>query len=143
MPGPGPGERQGPGPGRRPGTGPSWGPVPPQRPVAHRASDPLLAEQLQADPALLRLRAAHRRPVFTVAGAVIALYLLNGLLASEVRGVMAVSIAGPLNTGLALSLLQCVTTVWAVLWYARHAGSRLDPDRSQLRDRFDERGEAR
>ncbi|MFD1661752.1 DUF485 domain-containing protein [Streptomyces caeni] len=143
--GAGPWQGQGPsrGPGRRPGPGPSWGPAPPQRPAAHRATALPVAERLQAEPALLRLRAAHRRPVFTVTGAVIALYLLNGLLASEARGVMAVPIAGPLNTGLALSLLQCVTTVWAVRWYARHARTRLDPDRSQLRDRLDERGEAR
>ncbi|MFF8942751.1 DUF485 domain-containing protein [Streptomyces sp. NPDC014864] len=88
---------------------------------------PYVPERPQDDPALLRLRTARRRPVFTVAGAVVALYLLNALLASEARGLLAVRIAGPLNTGLAMSLLQCLTTVWAVHWYNRHARTHFDP----------------
>ncbi|QKV96206.1 DUF485 domain-containing protein [Streptomyces sp. NA02950] len=79
-----------------------------------------------ADPDLRRLRAARRRPVFTVVGVVVGLYVINALLASEVRSVMAVQVAGPLNFGLGLALFQCVTTVWAIRWYARHATTVLD-----------------
>ncbi|MFI1167230.1 DUF485 domain-containing protein [Streptomyces sp. NPDC020801] len=118
-------------------------PPPPAHPAAHGAPAPSVPERHQADPDLLRLRAARRRPVFTVAGGVIALYLLNALLASEARGVMAVPIAGPLNTGLAMSLLQCLTTVWAVRWYNRHARTRFDADGPRLRDRLESREDAR
>ncbi|TQK50512.1 uncharacterized membrane protein (DUF485 family) [Streptomyces sp. SLBN-118] len=123
--------------------GPPWAsdslrePSPPQRPV------PTVYEQLQADPGLQRLRAARRRPVFAVAGAVVGLYLLNALLAGEARGFMAVGVAGPLNIGLALSLIQCVTTAWAVWWYTRYARNFLDPDGRRLRAHVEKRENTR
>ncbi|MFJ3336366.1 DUF485 domain-containing protein [Streptomyces sp. NPDC086766] len=167
--GPGPWRNSDPGQGSGPwrGQGPWTDPGPWQRPAAygrptppprphpaaygaphsatyHSATfaAPYAPEPPQDDPALPRLRAARRRPVFTVAGAVVALYLLNALLASEARGVMAVRIAGPLNTGLAMSLVQCLTTVWAVRWYNRHARTHFDPG-PHPGDRFGSREDAR
>ncbi|MFD8308778.1 DUF485 domain-containing protein [Streptomyces sp. NPDC059690] len=90
-------------------------------------------QQLQADHALLRLRAARRRPTFTMVGAIFSLYVLEILLANEAVGFMAVPLAGPLNVGLALSLLQCVTSACAVRWYARHARRVLDPEAARVR----------
>lgn len=134
---------------------PSFPPPPPWEPGAPNEPDPLwetgpprkpvmsVFEQLQTDQGLQRLRAARRRPVFAVAGAVVALYVLNALLAGEARGFMAVQVAGPLNIGLILSLIQCVTTVLAVWWYTRHARTFLDPDGRRLRARFEKRDNAR
>ncbi|MFF4561369.1 DUF485 domain-containing protein [Streptomyces sp. NPDC001435] len=118
-------------------------PPPRAHPAMYAAPAPYVPERPKDDPALLRLRAARRRPVFTVAGAVIALYLINALLASEARGVMAVRIAGPLNAGLAMSLLQCVTTVWAVRWYNRHARTRFAPGGPHPGDQSGSREDAR
>jgi uncharacterized membrane protein (DUF485 family) len=117
--------------------GPGWEPGPPQAQV------PSVFEQLQGDPGLQRLREARRRPVFAVTGAVIGLYLLNALLASEARDFMAVQVAGPLNIALVLSLVQCATTVWAVWWYTRHARRFFDPDGRRLRAHFEEKGNTR
>jgi uncharacterized membrane protein (DUF485 family) len=118
-------------------------PPPRAHPAKYGAPAPYVPERPTDDPALLRLRAARRRPVFTVAGAVIALYLINALLASEARGVMAVRIAGPLNAGLAMSLLQCVTTLWAVRWYNRHARTHFAPGGPYPGDRSGSREDAR
>ncbi|MGI5404414.1 DUF485 domain-containing protein [Streptomyces sp. CA-135486] len=128
---------------------PPWDPGTPREPVSlwepGTPREPALSvfEQLQTDEGLQRLRAARRRPVFAVAGAVVALYLLNALLAGEARGFMAVRVAGPLNIGLILSLIQCLTTVLAVRWYTRHARTVLDPDGRRLRARFEKRENAR
>ena len=116
---------------------PLWEPGPPRNPVLS------VFAQLQSDQGLQRLRAARRRPVFAVAGAVVALYLLNALLAGEARGFMAVRVAGPLNIGLVLSLIQCLTTALALWWYARHARTFLDPDGRRLKARFEKRENAR
>ncbi|MFE9772025.1 DUF485 domain-containing protein [Streptomyces sp. NPDC005931] len=93
---------------------------------------------MRSEPALLRLRKARGRPVFTVAGAVVVFSLVNALLAGEARDVMGVRLAGPLNIGLALSLLQCATTGWAVWWYGRHARTSIDPDSARVRSRLEE-----
>jgi uncharacterized membrane protein (DUF485 family) len=142
---PGPPQAQGwePGPPQAQG----WEPGPPQaqgwEPGPPQAQVPSVFEQLQGDPGLQRLREARRRPVFAVTGAVIGLYLLNALLASEARDFMAVQVAGPLNIALVLSLVQCATTVWAVWWYTRHARRFFDPDGRRLRAHFEEKGNTR
>jgi uncharacterized membrane protein (DUF485 family) len=76
------------------------------------------------------------RPVFRVAGAIGGLYMLVAVLASEARDFMATELAGPLNIGLALGLLQCVTTAWATWWYVRHARATIDPLAGHLRSHY-------
>ncbi|MFE7767031.1 DUF485 domain-containing protein [Streptomyces sp. NPDC057438] len=76
--------------------------------------------------ALRELRAARRRPA-RVAAAVVVAQMSGVVLANEAPGVMAIDWAGPLNIGLTLVLAQVVFTGWAVLWYARYAGRRLEP----------------
>lgn len=100
-------------------------------------------QHLQAHHAMLRLRAARRRPIFTMVGAIFSLYVLEILLANEAGGFMAVPLAGPLNVGLALSLLQCVTTACAVRWYAHHTRRVLDPEAAQVRALLREWGQKR
>lgn len=97
---------------------------------------PALSPSRQADPescpgprqttALSELRAARRRPA-QVAAAVVAAQMAGVVLVNEAPSVMAIAWAGPLNIGLTLVLAQVVFTGWAVLWYARYAGSRLEP----------------
>ncbi|MER8012629.1 DUF485 domain-containing protein [Streptomyces sp. NPDC094149] len=110
----------------------------------HRDIDARAAalQQLQTDDALLRLRAVRRRPIFVMVGAIFSLYVLEILLANEAVGFMAVSVAGPLNVGLTLSLLQCVTTACAIRWYARHAQRVVDPEAARVRALLRDRGQA-
>lgn len=75
---------------------------------------------------LRELRAARRRPA-RVAAAVLGAQMTGVVLANEAPGVMAVSLAGPLNIGLTLVLVQLAITGWAVLWYSRYARNTLEP----------------
>lgn len=75
---------------------------------------------------LRELRAARRRPA-RVAASVLGAQMTGVVLANEAPGVMAVSLAGPLNIGLTLVLVQLVITGWAVLWYSRYARNTLEP----------------
>ncbi|MBT2369133.1 DUF485 domain-containing protein [Streptomyces sp. ISL-10] len=93
--------------------------------------------------ALAELRAARRSKVFPVATAVLGLYLINALLASTAGDVMAVKLVGHLNLGLGLALLQCGTTLAACRWYARYAGTTLDPLVERARAGLGFRGEER
>ncbi|MET7934121.1 DUF485 domain-containing protein [Streptomyces sp. NPDC005322] len=118
-------------------------PPPPWERGSRRKPAPSSDRRRHADPGQRRPQAARRRPVFAVTGAVVGLYLFNALLAGEVRGVMSVQIAGPLNIGLGLALFQCVTTVWAARWYAHHATTVLDPEGRRLRAHAEQRRNAR
>ncbi|MGP4002673.1 DUF485 domain-containing protein [Streptomyces sp. 8N706] len=100
-------------------------------PPGRQGPRPGAAAPPEADPT--RLLAQRLRPVFAVTGAVVGLYLLNALLAAQAREFLGIQVVGPLNIGLALGLLQCVTTVWAGRWYARHAQASLDPLGAGLR----------
>ncbi|WP_345016580.1 DUF485 domain-containing protein [Streptomyces shaanxiensis] len=93
--------------------------------------------------ALVELRAARRSRVFPVATAVLGLYLLNALLVSTARDVMAIRVVGHLNVGLGLALLQCGTTLAVCRWYARYASTTLDPLAERARAGLGARGEQR
>ncbi|WP_329568027.1 hypothetical protein [Streptomyces sp. NBC_01361] len=43
-----------------------------------------------------------------------------------------------MNAGLCLGLLQCGVTVWAAQWYARYAGTALDPLGADVRRAFEQ-----
>lgn len=88
--------------------------------------------QIQADPAIGRLRAA-RRPVVAVLGVVFGLYLLNSLLAVLAPGLLAVHLLGSVNVGMGLNLLLGALVLAVTQWYARHA-RRVDRLAAQVRD---------
>ncbi|MEV4331637.1 DUF485 domain-containing protein [Streptomyces sp. NPDC049597] len=90
-----------------------------------------------------RLRGERRSRVFPVAAAVVGLYLLNALLANLAGGLMAARLVGHLNIGLALALLQCAGTLLVCRWYARHAGTTLDPLAARVRAGLGPRGSRR
>lgn len=72
-----------------------------------------------------RAREARRRAL--LAGVpVVALYVLIIVSANAGRDFMALSVAGPLNVGLSLGLLQLVVVAACVLWYGRYAATSLD-----------------
>ncbi|KUO15301.1 DUF485 domain-containing protein [Streptomyces dysideae] len=90
------------------------------------ASGTTLSAALEAAGVPRRARAAHRRAL--LAGApVIALYLLISGSANAARDFMALPVAGPLNVGLGLGLLQLVAVAAWVLWYGRYSETSLDP----------------
>jgi uncharacterized membrane protein (DUF485 family) len=67
----------------------------------------------------------HRRAL--LAGIpVVALYVLIIGSATGARGFMSLPVAGPLNVGLSLGLLQLVVVAAFVLWYGRYAATSLD-----------------
>lgn len=131
-PGSGHGFPHGPGHGFPPGS---------ERTFQRPEPTPSVFELLRDDRRLGRLRTARRRAVFRGTGAVAALYLLDALLANGAPDFMAEEVAGPLNIGLALGLLQCGTTAWVAWWYGHHARTFLDPEAERLRALF-ERQEA-
>lgn len=104
--------------------------------VPEPVCDPVAAEVFRPARALRRLRAARRRPV-RVAIALLALYLVNAALANAAPALMAVSLAGPVNIGLALVLAQLSLTSGAVVWYGRYAAAHLDPLAERLGTSFD------
>ncbi|BBC36171.1 hypothetical protein SGFS_074650 [Streptomyces graminofaciens] len=68
-----------------------------------------------------------RRHAFLVAAPVIVLYVMISGLSEVARDFMAVSVAGPLNVGLLLGLVQLVAVAAWVQWYARYCGTSVDP----------------
>ncbi|WP_371572685.1 DUF485 domain-containing protein [Streptomyces sp. NBC_01314] len=68
-----------------------------------------------------------RRHAFLVAAPVIALYLVISCLGEAAKEVMAVPVAGPLNVGLLLGLVQLVAVAGWVQWYARYCRTSIDP----------------
>ena len=68
-----------------------------------------------------------RRRAFLVAAPVIALYLLISSLSEVAEDVMSVPVAGPLNVGLLLGLVQLVAVAAWVQWYAGYCRKSVDP----------------
>ncbi|MET8679712.1 DUF485 domain-containing protein [Streptomyces sp. NPDC004647] len=99
-----------------------------------------LYEEIGATEDFQWLRTARRSRTFAVTGAVLALYVFHAVLANEARGVMAARVVGHLNVGLSLWLLQCVTTVVVVSWYARYARNTLDPSAARMRAGYERAG---
>jgi hypothetical protein len=76
--------------------------------------------------ALGTLRAARGRPA-RIATAVVGGQLCAVVLATEAPSVMGVTVAGPLNVGLALVLVQLGLAAWTLVWYGRYGKKELDP----------------
>jgi hypothetical protein len=90
------------------------------------ASGVTLSDALQSAGAKRTVRGVRRR-AFLVASPVIALYLVISSMSEAAKDVMAVSVAGPLNVGLLLGLVQLVAVAAWVQWYARYCRTSVDP----------------
>ena len=90
-------------------------------------------EQAQASPGFRALRRRLRRFVFPMSALVFGWYLAYVLLASYAKPFMAIKLAGNVTVGLALGLLQFVSTFVITTRYVRRA---VDPAAAEVRRRM-------
>lgn len=84
-----------------------------------------------------RLRKTHRSFVFPMAVAFLVWYLLYVVLAIYAPGFMSTTVAGNINLGLVLGLLQFVTTFGITAAYVAFANRTLDPQATALREELE------
>ena len=101
----------------------------------HRASGSVY-EQAQASPEFRALRGRLRRFVFPMSALFLCWYLAYVLLASYARPFMAIKLMGNINVGLALGLLQFVSTFVITTLYVRFARRDIDPAAAEIRRRM-------
>ena len=101
----------------------------------HPATSPAATvyEEVQRTPEFQDLRHRLRRFVFPMSAAFLAWYLLYVLLASYAPAFMATKVAGNINIGLVIGLLQFVSTFAITAVYVRYANRHLDPSAERLR----------
>jgi uncharacterized membrane protein (DUF485 family) len=97
-------------------------------------------EQVQGSPEFADLRSRLRRFVFPMSAAFLIWYLVYVLLASYAPEFMATKVAGNINVGLIIGLLQFVSTFVIATVYVRYASRNLDPAAERIRKRIE--GEA-
>ena len=97
-------------------------------------------EQIQVSPEFAELRARFRRFVFPMSVAFLIWYLVYVLLAAYAPEFMSTKLAGNLNVGLLIGLLQFVSTFVITTVYVRYADQNLDPRAAEIRDRMEGSG---
>ncbi|WP_327729169.1 DUF485 domain-containing protein [Streptomyces sp. NBC_00487] len=98
-----------------------------------RAPQQLRSLPSRNDAAALRKLRAARKPPAKVAAAVAGGQVCAVVLAAEVPGFMGTGLLGPVNIGLVLILVELALAAWAMVWYGRYAGTKLDPVAARLR----------
>ncbi|MEV6066027.1 DUF485 domain-containing protein [Nocardia sp. NPDC052001] len=91
-------------------------------------------QQIYDSPEFQRLRRRFRLFVFPMAALFLAWYALYVLLADYAHDFMATEVAGNINLGLILGLLQFLSTFVITGVYVRFAERRLDPIADAIRD---------
>jgi uncharacterized membrane protein (DUF485 family) len=94
-------------------------------------------EQIQASSEFVKLRARLRRFVFPMSVAFLAWYLLYVLLAAYQPEFMSIKLAGNLNVGLLIGVLQFVSTFVITTIYVSYANKHLDPSAEQIRGQLE------
>lgn len=102
-----------------------------------RHRGPSVYEVIQASDDFGLLRARFRSFVVPAAIAFLSWYFLYVLLAAFAPGFMAIRIAGSINIGIVLGLLQFASTFTITVLYGRWARTRLDPVADDLRERIE------
>ena len=92
---------------------------------------------VQSSEQFQRLRKTHRSFVFPMAVAFLVWYLLYVVLAIYAPGFMSTPVAGNINLGLVLGLLQFVTTFGITAAYVAFANRTLDPQATALREELE------
>lgn len=98
-------------------------------------ADPWVAAQQSAD--FVALRRKLRRFIFPMTGLFLVWYLVYVLLAAFAADFMAIRVAGNINIGLIIGLLQFVSTFLIATLYARYANKNLDPIGRRIRERLE------
>lgn len=80
------------------------------------------------------LRQRLRKFVFPVSAIFLGWYLIYVLLADYAHGFMSIKLAGNINVGLVLGLLQFVSTFVITTLYVRFANKNLDPVAERIRE---------
>lgn len=90
-------------------------------------------QQVQGSAEFVELRRRLRVFVFPMTVLFLAWYLLYVLLADYAHGFMATKVAGNVNVGLIIGLLQFVSTFLITGLYVRYANRKLDPVADKIR----------
>jgi uncharacterized membrane protein (DUF485 family) len=90
---------------------------------------------IQRSPDFIRLRERIRRFVFPMTALFLGWYFCYVLLAAYARSFMSYRLFGEINVGLALGLLQFVSTVLITIGYVRFARRNVDPEVLRIRER--------
>ena len=99
--------------------------------------DPNLYQEIQASPEFVELRHRLRRFVFPMSAIFLVWYLAYVLLAAYEPEFMSIKLAGNLNIGLFIGILQFISTFVITTIYVRYANKNLDPAAERLRERFE------
>jgi len=99
--------------------------------------DPNLYQEIQASPEFVELRHRLRRFVFPMSAIFLVWYLAYVLLAAYEPEFMSIKLAGNLNVGLLIGILQFISTFVITTIYVRYANRNLDPAAERLRERFE------
>lgn len=91
----------------------------------------------QASPEFASLRRRLRSFVFPVSVLFLGWYLIYVLLADYAHGFMSIKLAGNINVGLVLGLLQFVSTFVITTLYVRYANRHLDPAAEEIKQRLE------
>jgi uncharacterized membrane protein (DUF485 family) len=94
-------------------------------------------EQIQASPDFTELRRKLRRFIFPMSAVFLIWYLGYVLLAAFESEFMSIKLAGNINVGLVIGLLQFVSTFAITAVYVRYAKKNLDPAAEELRERME------
>jgi uncharacterized membrane protein (DUF485 family) len=106
-----------------------------KRVSASPPTDPWIATRNSADFTLLRRR--FHGFVFPMTAFFLIWYLLYVLLAAFAPAFMAIKVAGNINAGLIIGLLQFVTTFAITTIYVRFATKNLDPVADRIREQIE------
>lgn len=90
-------------------------------------------EEIQASSQFADLRNRLRRFVFPMSVAFLIWYLAYVLLAAYAPDFMSIKLAGNLNVGLLIGVLQFVTTFAITTIYVQYANKHLDPAAERIR----------
>ncbi|MGH3949756.1 MAG: DUF485 domain-containing protein [Pseudonocardiaceae bacterium] len=93
--------------------------------------------RVHSSPEFAQLRRRLRRFIFPMTAFFLGWYLLYVLLADYAHGFMSIKVAGNINVGLVLGLLQFVSTFVITALYVRYANRHLDPVADKIRDELE------
>ncbi|MCO1339654.1 hypothetical protein BJH93_12235 [Kocuria polaris] len=104
-----------------------------REPEADAGLDAVDFRETQSSEEFQRLRRTHRSFVFPMAVIFIVWYFVYVVLAAFAPEFMAISVAGNVNVGIVLGLLQFVSTFGITAAYVSFANRRLDPQAAAIR----------